>query len=304
MATECVKPKDGVPQNKRANTILKPKWSVPDLCDAIRQLQRQRVRFVKQCNRLNNSLAAEICNVLGYSTQMEEAERKALREKAKAIIKAICKGGTHEHPVILALVQAASFGLDAFKRQRLAYEKEMEKLAKQLPVAEWVNGQNQRGFGIPGLAIIVGELGDLNGYPNPGKIWKRMGCAPFESRGEMKMSSTWRGSKPSLSAAEWEDNGYSPRRRAVAFNLGDGLLKQNGGGPYRKRYDEVKLRCQELHPDWKWNKCDGCKGAGCEKCYQTGKQCGHAHNHAHLLMTKLLLKNLWIEWTDGGNNCI
>ena len=85
--------------------------------------------------------------------------------------------------------------------------------------------------------------------------------------------------------------GYSPRRRSIAYLIGEGLVKQNfvsGGqgdgrlesesgsaGPYRSRYDQKKAEFAEKHPDYKPLRC---------------------HLHGMLLATKLLLKNLWIEW--------
>ena len=42
----------------------------------------------------------------------------------------------------------------------------------------------------------------------------------------MRMGATWK-SKGGLSAAEWEEFGYSPRRRSVAFVFGENLVKLN-----------------------------------------------------------------------------
>ena len=49
-------------------------------------------------------------------------------------------------------------------QRRRETEKEMERLAKQLPVYPWIKQIN--GAGELGLATIVAEAGDLSDYPN------------------------------------------------------------------------------------------------------------------------------------------
>lgn len=305
MSSYAMKPKAGLTTKraKRATTAVKPTIILPALCSELRQLQKQRVANMKLRIMVHNGLAARVTVTLGYRAGLSEKERKAIHAKANAAIEAVSKTGSADvEPWVVPLIQAGSLGIDAFQAEIDAYSKDMARLARQLPVYEWTKHPDQAGFGDLNLAIVVGECGDLNNYPNPGKLWARMGCHPYTSSGVEKMAKTWRCSKPSLSAEEWEDYGYCPRRRAVAFNVGDPLIKQNGSGPYRRRYDQVKLACQAKHPEWKWSKCDKCHGEGCPKCYGTGKQCARAHMHAHLLMTKLLLKRLWIEWTGADPN--
>ncbi len=138
-----------------------------------------------------------------------------------------------------------------------------------------------------------------------------MGCAPF-TKGEVTlMGSTWRSKRyGTLNDEEWSAYGYSPRRRSVSFNIGECLLKGNYvsvgvPGPYRQRYDEVKVRAAEVHPEWLI--CRTCEGTGklksrkgdraCTICKKTpGKVGMRVHRHASLLMTKRLLRNLWCEW--------
>jgi len=139
-----------------------------------------------------------------------------------------------------------------------------------------------------------------------------MGCAPFESGGVMRMGARWKSAKPSLSAAEWEEFGYCPRRRSIAFVFGENLVKQNtiagdvnfetaaasasvgnggrGGeatdetetreaGPSRLRYDQTKAAKMALEDD-EWPKI---------RC----------HRHGMLLAVKLLLRELWKTWNPG-----
>ena len=75
---------------------------------------------------------------------------------------------------------------------RKPIEKTMEKFAGELHVAPWVLEPAQKGFGLPSLAVVVGEAGDLANYPNPGKLWARFGGHPFEKDGENHMGATWK----------------------------------------------------------------------------------------------------------------
>ena len=75
--------------------------------------------------------------------------------------------------MILALCLPFRECQDLLLKQQKVQEKKLEKLAKQLPVWSWV--ENVRGVGPLSLAQMIGELGDLSGYSNPAKPWKRMG---------------------------------------------------------------------------------------------------------------------------------
>jgi hypothetical protein len=270
---------------------MKPKISVPEICQQIRELQRQRICNLKSRIMISNRLIATVATASGYNAGMEEKERLARFKEAGETVAAVRETNTADHPCS-GIIQATGVAIDGFDSMVKGYEKAMTKLAKQLPAAAWVAEPAQRGFGILSLAIIVGECGDLDNYANPAKVWRRMGCAPYQSEGKTLMPATWRsGKEGKLSAEDWEDCGYSPRRRSIAFLIGEGLVKQNGGGgadgpqgeiekaavgPYRLRYDETKAKVQREHPDYPKLRC---------------------HRHGMLLATKLLLKNLWIDWT-------
>lgn len=283
------------------------------ICQQLQELQRQRVCMLKTRIMLENRLVSSVAVSLGYRSGLEEADRKKAWDAARASIKRITGGSGNETEHGLApLVTEATRAIDGFNRHVSVLEKRMEKLAAKLPVASWVAAPEQRGFGIKSLAILVGECGDLAGYANPGKIWRRMGCAPFESQGIMRMGSRWKSAKPGLSSEEWESFGYSPRRRSVAYVFGENLVKlnfvggdtsyetdaglasdelnsgavgtgdvnietdENRAGPYRSRYDTVKAAKLALaSDDWPKLRC---------------------HRHAMLLAVKLLMRELWKTW--------
>lgn len=245
------------------------------ICLQLRELQRRRAAAIKSRIMIENRLVALVAQEYGYHAGQEEKERKKGFDLARKCIKQIESGDEQESdPVtsrVAAIVQANLQSSSGFDRYINQCDKEIIALAKQLPVAQWVESPECRGFGLKSLGIVIGECGDLSNYANPAKVWKRMGCAPFKG----KMPSTWRSSKPGLTALEWTELGYSPWRRSVAWVIGDCLVKANKTGPYRQRYDEAKAAAKIAHPDW---------------------TDGHAHNHAMLLAVKRLLRDLWAEW--------
>ncbi len=253
---------------------LKPR-TVPALCAELQRLQRQRSVVIKSRIMQANRLQAIVAGTLGYSSGMAEKDRRKKFTEASAVIKGV-EAGTTDSPM-KAIIQVTLIGVNAFEKAQEDLEEPMAALAKLLPVAAWACHKDQRGFGLGRLAIVVGECGDLSNYANPAKVWRRMGCAPYEFGGKTQMGATWRGGKSGkLPAEEWERFGYSPRRRSIAYVIGDLLVKLNGEGPYRTRYDETKATFKTNHPDYSDGRC---------------------HSHGMLLATKLLLKELWIEWT-------
>lgn len=249
------------------------------LSQKLQQLQRQRAIVLKSRNMQATRLQAIVAGTLGYSSGMKEKDREEKFREASAVIKRIADGEEDDHP-LADVVKITLIGIDAFNTAKDGLEKQMIACAKQLPVAKWVEQKDQRGFGLLFLAIVIGETGDLCNYANPAKVWRRLGCAPWTFNGQTLMGATWRGQGKSLGKLpkdEWSRFGYSPRRRSIAYLIGEGMVKQNGEGPYRTRYDEMKAKCQQEHPDYPKMRC---------------------HRHGMLLATKLLLKNLWIEWND------
>lgn len=149
---------------------------------------------------------------------------------------------------------------DVIETERKACQKELLKLVKPLPVMAWVG--TVKGLGLPSVAAIIGEAGDLAAYSNPGKLWKRMGLAVIDGKGQGKRNN----------AEEALRHGYSPARRSEMHVVGDCLVR--AGGPYADLYRERKA--YEAERD------------GITKM--------HAHKRALRYIEKRLLRQMWQAW--------
>lgn len=263
-----------------SRTAKLPKLSLAKTVSTLQNLQRQRSIVLKSRNMQANRLQAVIAGVLGYSADMKESERKKKFIEASAFIKQIQNDEIeHEYG---AIVKTTMLGIDSFNVLLGGLEKSLRQCAKMLPVAAWAEEEDQKGFGLLSLGKVIGETGDLNNYGSPTKVWKRMGMMPWTFDDKTQAGSTWkRGKKKrgSLPDTEWTSFGYSPRRKSIMFLIGEGLVKQNGNGPYRTRYDEAKAIMRQNHLD--------------EKLYPDMR----CHLHGISMAGKLLLKNLWKQWT-------
>lgn len=314
-----VKTKAGLPDAK-ATVCVKPNGSLPSIIADIQELQRHRNRCQKTRISLSNNLESTVAVVAGYHIGLDPGERKKAFAQAKKIIAMVREDHTIDAMGIGPLIFSTDGAISSYEAKEKAIEKQMVRLAKQLPVAAWVEKPEQRGFGLLGLAIVVGECGDLSNYPNPGKLWKRLGSAPITKNGKTMMPSTWRSHK-GLSAEDWEEAGYCPRRASVRYKIQEPLFKLNHTkdsatgqitwvGPYRAHYEKKRKEAQEKHPEWSPD-CKPCNGTGrdkhgdvCEKCKGKGKLTAHLHNHSLLLMAKRLIRELWVEWTGNDHGYV
>ena len=127
----------------------------------------------------------------------------------------------------------------------------------------------------------------MSNYPNPAKVWKRLGFAPFDGHaGSTWKRATWR--PRALTAEEWIANPFSGERYALMAQIAQwlwvkqwiGKAKTGTGvgapsGPYGEIYAERRAKTAVAHPDW---------------------SDGHAHSDALRIMMKYFLRSLWCEW--------
>lgn len=180
-------------------------------------------------------------------------------------------------PVLIVLEEHRK----SLKKSRRTHEKTLEALAEQLPVwSEWVAGV--RGCGPLGLALIIAETGDLANYATVSRVWKRLGLAVIDGDRQRRVTD----------AAAAKLHGYSPRRRAVAWNMGEGFVKQ--GERYRDLYLARKAIEAAKPPCGKsWRT----KAGGMKACEKDGHcRPSHIHARARRWTEKKFLADLWGAW--------
>jgi hypothetical protein len=256
--------------NESAVEVLNPTIRMP-IIPAIRELHAQRRALMKTGMSLLNQCRALARVALGFDPNAEEKQRAAISAASVRIVDCINKGTPPESPdeirvagVIHKTVRHWLMLKDQNDDLLSDIESQLVKLAKQLPVAEWVIGTH--GVGIASLAAIVGEAGDLSNYSNPGKLWKRFGLHVAKG----KAPSTWR-KQGGLTAEEWVREGYKLERRAIAYCIGESFVKV--AGPYRDLY----LQRKEYETPRVETKM-------------------HAHLRAMRYVTKRFFRELWKAW--------
>ena len=280
--------------------------NTPEIVAAIAQLQVKRKWTIKLNNKLMATTRALARRYCGFVWDVAETEREKVNKRAAGIVDRALKGWNPKEPqpdkvlteqlpadLDIAEMMAPELvllcqTLGLYEKRRDVIESEMKNLAKQLPVYFWA--ESVAGLGKIGLAVTVGEAGDLSRFPNVRHLWKRLGLAPFEKNGECRAMSQWHGNQ--LDAEEWIQAGYSGKRRAEIYAcVGESLVKHQllsktktesglseAKGPYGRVFVARRAHCAEVHPDWKN---------------------GHLNNDAKRVMTKAVLKDLWREW----NHC-
>lgn len=231
------------------STSAEVKMIVGDLMDKA----RKRNALMRAINRLDLQMQA-------YARGFEERGKELGLSKTEleTFVEAKC----------IDIHGPLSLAIEPIKGPRRAYEKQIIALAMQLPVWPWV--QAIPGFGPLGLGLVIAEIGDLGNYPNPAKVWKRMGVAVIDGRAQRRVRDTEEGIR----------QGFSPRRRSLLYVIGDALIKQNknedgSDGEYRSLYLS-------------------------RKAYEVEKDPGQTkivyHFRASRYMQKRLLRELWRAW--------
>ncbi len=248
----------------------------------IQERHAQRVATIKAQIRIDNQAGALARRAMGWRFDATEAERKKVCVAAAKLVSAIQAGKPIDPEQKASADTIRPFCMTAlsarlmFDSLRKTLEKEMKQMAISLPVWPWVEKIN--GFAELGLAMIVGEAGDLSNYSNPGKLWKRMGLAVFDGKSQRK----------STNAEEAIAMGYNPRRRSAMWTITDSLLKHTN--EYQKLYRERRIYECEKHPEF---------DKGIDK--KTGKPrvTKHCDRRSRRYAEKRLLLHLWRAWRDA-----
>lgn len=250
-----------------------------DTIQRIRAAHSQRCFAMEQRKRVNLSLLSFLRPQLGWRKDLPKAERDAIANRAKAIA-----GGDDGDHAFAQIVRASAASREHWDEIEAQQTREMKRLAKTLSV--WSEfGQAVNGFGELGLAIIVGEAGDLSNYPDKGKLWKRLGLALVDGVRQGGLTK-------SAPAAEWIKHGYSAQRRSRIWTLGDALKKKSG--EYRDVYLARKVYERERAEAEGLTVCESAKIPA--KRRNEFMSLGHIDRRAQRYMEKRLIRDLWNAW--------
>lgn len=275
---------------RRKNMDLGPEDPVALLME-FQVLRRHLIRSQSRCDRATEALIA--CT-MGYNTGLEENTRKALYRTAKAVrvgIEKAVENGTDPENIdpripgsFARMVMDSYRARKFFDLHREQIEKDMIKLARLLPVWPWV--KTVKGVSELGLAVLIGEIGDLGAYSGPRKVWKRLGLACIDGVRQGSVPAEIKGDERKEA---WKLRGYNPKRRAEVWAFFDdvmfraqwrGAKKDAEGnitepahpiGPYGEVYRERK----------EWNNLRGSD---------------YADRDARRFMVKRFILHLWVEW--------
>lgn len=258
----------------------------------IRYWHRKRCYTMESRKISDLRLGAHLRTQLGWSRSLPKAEAVKIAKQAQALItlgEKVVKGKTTavDDPVFATfsdIIMASIQGRLLWDELESNATKEMERLAATLPVwAAW--GEGVKGFGPRSLAVIVGEAGDLSGYPKKGHLWKRMGLAVMDGVRQGGLSKN-------ASKDDWIAHGYNRKRRSVMFVIGDVMVKV--GDHYRKvylarkEYEKARAKAAGL------TVCPAAKIPAKRK--DEFMSDGHVHRRAQRYMEKKLLQHLWQAW--------
>jgi hypothetical protein len=274
----------------------------------LRELQKTRKFCIKQQSRCDRSVDSFIARYLGYQNDLPEEQRKKIFDKAASIREKVEKGGlsrneNHEKvapeqvaaseadiaaacaPIVLTSAQ----GRAGWDKLRDISEKRMTKIAQTLPAWEFVQGV--RGFGPLGLAIVIGETGDLANYRTKEKVWKRLGLAVINGERQQKKT-----------GEEGILHGYNPKRRAEMWTLfTDSMFraqwnadKDEDGKDPKKTKKPVAV---PAHPAGPYGEIYAARRAHTVTREWIPAHCKY---DALRIMTKAVIEDLWRVW-NGKN---
>jgi hypothetical protein len=175
-----------------------------------------------------------------------------------------------------------------FDENEKEWSKTMIGIVKRMPCHDWWVAIH--GCSSLGLAMLLGETGDLSKYASPAKVWRRMGLDVMNG-------------EANKNRFKGMNTGYSKRRRMIAFRVSSAIVKANSGH-YREVYDirkgyeaerdskgynanYVKAREQFMLDHYKTSK-DKIKAGRLPQCI--------IDLRAHRYMVKRLIADLWMEW--------
>ena len=234
---------------------------------------RRRCVWEKEKVALDNRIAAT-CRQF-----FPDLEGEAQAKKAQTLAARGRKGesGVQESQAALFIVPLLMLQKPLVDTMKEIDKQEIIPLVRTLPVYQFM--KDVPGLGEKGLACLIAEVGlgenggGLSDYPNHRHVWKRLGLAPLNG----KAASQWR-REGGLSKDEWTALGYAPSRLGRVFgNVTAPMIQHKKKSRYGVVYTARREHTAVTHPDWSK---------------------GHSHNDAMRVMTKALVRDLWVAWNQ------
>lgn len=229
------------------------------------QLHRMRRRWLKARNAL-------ILQGKAFGRAVCDGDKEAGSAAFDRVMKG--KTGPNDDDLAMALVPFIA-SIEQFDATIKPVEKQLEKLAKKLPIAPWAKGVTGLGWG--SIAAIVGEAGDLSKYPSVAGVWKRMGLAVIDGDGRQRKVAD---------ADRALAHGYNPERRSVVWNMADSMSKHQRTW-FDKETGEVRKPAGQYGIVLEAEKA---------KALEKGLSKLHAENRGKRHMSKAVLKDMTLEW--------
>lgn len=264
--------------------------------------QKIRRHCIKAQSFADRTCESFIASMLGYRTDLPEAQRKAIYAKARTMRRAVEKWGQcscDNHlegapeagsedrvlAVCTPIILNSAASREGWDNLRKRTEREMEKQAATLPVEAW--RRDVRGLGLLGVAIIVGEAGDIGTYETKERVWKRLGLAVINGERQQKRSD------PEQAAI----HGYKPKRHAEVWVVGDSLFqKQWAGAKDEDGVSVAKSGKSIAIPAHSIGHYGAVYAARKLNTETRGWTPAHRDNDARRIMLKAVVESLWRVW--------
>jgi len=272
------------------------------LCRAIQEAQVERKFAIQMEMGIVQRIAARVVRAFQLDHDAPEASRKAAWVRAERVVRRGLqdKPQAEEDAAIGAALSdhltVARLSLAPVTAFRDRVEAEMVKAAEALPA--FALTERTPGFKALGLAVIVGEAGDLSNYASERKLWRRLGLGVAPGHEEHAYS-TWKGL--GLPTGEWDAPefpgqprraGYSPRRLGQIYGVVTvPLMMFKARHKYGEHYDKRRAHTEITHPTGTFAEC---------KADPSRWTPAHSHADAMRIMTKALVEDLWKEWRGSG----
>jgi hypothetical protein len=280
-----------------------PALDLDHLCIRLQEFQVERKFAISLENGIVQRVSARVVRAIGLASDAGETARASAWKRAEQIVRHTFMGkapAEADREIVDALkwqLEAGRRALEPISLFRGSVEKDMDNLAAQLPAVDLIN--STPGFGLRGLAVIVGEAGNLSNYATERKLWRRLGLGVAPGH-EAHAYSTWRMVK-GLSADDWtapcfpgepRRAGYSPGRLGQIYGVvTTPLFMHRAGSKYGDVYAARRARTLVTHPEWY------CDKSGKQKLGAHGApSSAHAMEDAKRVMVKALISDLWSEW--------